>query len=176
MVNKLISSNQSSFKWQEIGHINLQDAMAKIEGDPPSAIPFLVRLLENPSSPFALPGKIDLYNHDCFHLLLEQAQKPYNEAFVIGFTMGNDDQVKNFHVQILKFFAQYLYPKKYQLTKKDFLFFDLGYSYGKRLIFRNINTIDLRASVYQKLSINQLRINFGINISTIKQKMKSLEN
>ncbi len=88
--------------------------------------------------------------------------------------MGNDDKTKTCHVKLFKFFTQYLYPKKYQLTKRDFLFFDLGFSYGKQIVFRNLNKINLRESVYQKLSINQLRINFGINICTIKQQIASL--
>jgi hypothetical protein len=50
----------------------LKDAYETLEGDPPSKIPFIVWLLENPKSPLALPGCIDLYNHDCIHLLLKQ--------------------------------------------------------------------------------------------------------
>lgn len=47
-------------------------------------------LLENPDSPLPFAGKIDLYRHDCLHLLLERGLSVEDEAFVVGFTMGND--------------------------------------------------------------------------------------
>ncbi len=66
----------------------LEAAIREINGDPASSIPFLVWLLENLASPIALPGKIDLYCHDCLHVLLNKGFSLEDEAFVVGFTMG----------------------------------------------------------------------------------------
>ena len=110
-------------------HQILREALQSMGGDPPSSIPFLLWLLENPDSPIALPGKIDLYRHDCLHLLLDRGFSLYDEAFVVGFTMGNDVQTQknsNFilmaaliePILILKFF-QVLYQSNYPLLVLD---------------------------------------------------------
>lgn len=49
-----------------------------------------VWMVENPESPFALAGAIDLYDHDCVHCVLDRGLLLPDEAFVIGYTMGND--------------------------------------------------------------------------------------
>jgi hypothetical protein len=77
-----------------------------------SAIPLIIRLFENPSSPIALPGKISLHNHDCLHIILGLGVSPAEEAFIIGFTMGNDDRTKIWHVRLFKFIARFVYSSK----------------------------------------------------------------
>lgn len=61
---------------EELEVLTLHDAYLTLAGDPPSKIPFFVWLFENPRSPLALPGKIDLYQHDCLHLLLKKDSTP----------------------------------------------------------------------------------------------------
>ena len=53
-------------------------------------ISWLVWLIENPKSPFHLHGAVTLRDHDHIHVLLGRGQANDDEAFVIGFTMGND--------------------------------------------------------------------------------------
>jgi len=48
----------------------------------------VVKLFENPSSPIALPGAINLERHDCIHVILGRGLLPQDEAFVIGFYHG----------------------------------------------------------------------------------------
>ena len=57
-------------------------------------IPFIIWLFENPKSWFHLNGACDLKKHDMIHVLLECDQSNADEAFVIGFTMGNDKNIK----------------------------------------------------------------------------------
>ena len=90
--------------------VTLQQQLFYISLDKPEDIPLIVRLLENPQSPIALPGAITLYNHDCLHVLLEQKTTPEGEAFIVGFCMGNDPATKRIHVTILKLCARYIYP------------------------------------------------------------------
>ncbi|MEO0459023.1 MAG: hypothetical protein AAF152_20915 [Cyanobacteria bacterium P01_A01_bin.114] len=52
--------------------ITLQDAIASLNLDEPDQIPLMIRLVENPDSPIALPGNIDLRAHDCLHILLNR--------------------------------------------------------------------------------------------------------
>ena len=71
-------------------HLTLKDSLQSFKGDEQSDIPFIVRLLENPESIVPLPGQINLYNHDCLHILLDRGISLLDEAFVVGFTMGSD--------------------------------------------------------------------------------------
>ena len=99
MVAKLILSGFTNNK-----NITLKEAQQYlVNGHKPEEIPWIIRLLENPASIVALPGKITLYNHDCLHILLEKELTLTGEAFVIGFTMGNDLKTNWFHLLIYKF-------------------------------------------------------------------------
>lgn len=103
-----VNWNDPDIANQTLGNIYQQNKL-----DNQSDIPFIIRLLENPTSPVALPGKISLHNHDCLHIILGIGVSPQEEAFIIGFTMGNDDRTKQWHVKLFKFFSRFIYPAKY---------------------------------------------------------------
>jgi hypothetical protein len=117
----------------------LQSAYQTLQGDPSSKIPFIVWLLENPDSKLALPGNIDLYGHDCLHLLLKQGFTPSNEAYVVGFAMGNDVRTCGIHIWIFIFAAQFLYPSLYRLSSADFTMFWQGFKLGKKVRIKDLN-------------------------------------
>jgi hypothetical protein len=119
----------------------LQSAYQTLKGDPSSKIPFIVWLLENPDSKLALPGSIDLYGHDCLHLLLKQGFTASSEAYVVGFAMGNDVRTNKIHVLIFRFAAQFLYPSLYRLSSADFSMFRRGFELGKKMRIKNLNQI-----------------------------------
>jgi hypothetical protein len=144
----------------------LEAALRELNGDPPSSIPFLVWLLENPASPMPLPGKIDLYRHDCLHVLLKKGFSLQDEAFVVGFTMGNDVQTNWFHVLLFKWFSCRFYPKLYRFTPEHLRLFDLGYFLGRVIKVKNLNQVDF--SRYQQQSIAALRHQFGIDCKTLQ--------
>lgn len=139
---------------------SLRQALQAMGGDPPSGIPFLVRLLENPDSPIALPGKIDLYHHDCLHVLLDRGFSLEDEAFVIGFTMGNDVQTNWLHVAIFKLCSFLFYTKSYRFRWAHFKSFDLGAAYGRSIKDKNLNRFDF--SSYQDQPLAVLRRFLGI--------------
>ena len=144
-----------------IANLTLKSVYQKIYLDNQSDIPLIVRLFENPSSPIALPGKISLHNHDCLHILLGLGFSPQEEAFILGFTMGNDDQTKLWHVRLFKLISQFIYPTKYQFNRYDLDIFDWGFEYGKKLECRNINLIEF--AYYYERTIKELRELFDIN-------------
>ena len=143
---------------------SLQQALEAMNGDLPTGIPFLVWLLENPNSPIALPGKIDLFGHDCLHLLLNKSFSSEDEAFVVGFTMGNDAQTRWFHLIFFKIFAFLFYPKTYRFHRKHFYDFDAGVVCGRSLKTRNLNQVEIKHHLNQ--TIDELRSHFGIAAST----------
>lgn len=144
---------------------SLQEALERMNGDPPCSIPFIVWLLENPASPIALPGKIDLYRHDCLHLLLNRGFSLEDEAFVVGFTMGNDVQTNGIHLAIFKLCARFLYPKKYRFRRSDLAVFDSGVTCGRSASVRNLNQMDFGSQ--EDRSIEALREWTGISGLTI---------
>ena len=117
-------------------------------------IPWLVWLMENPKSPLHLHGASALNDHDYVHVILDRGQANNDEAFVIGFTMGNDDRTKNWEVKLFKFISSKLYPKKERFTKEQLKIFDEGFKYGQsklplyqRIGEFNWNTIDKNTSL-----------------------------
>ena len=116
----------------EIANKTLQNAYQKINLDNQSDIPLIIRLFENPNSPIALPGNISLHNHDCLHILLGLGASPSEEAFLIGFTMGNDDKTRLWHIKFLKFLTRFIYPSKYKFNREDLNYFNIGFEYGKK--------------------------------------------
>lgn len=137
-------------------------ALERIAIDSQADIPWIVRLLENPRSPIALPGKISLYNHDCLHLLLDKTTTMEDEAFVIGFTMGNDPNIRPWMVRLFKFVSSYWYPKNYRFATVHWEDYDCGFAMGKSLVFQ-FNKIDFQ--LYQNWKIRDLRQKFGLSKS-----------
>ncbi|AKG24728.1 hypothetical protein IJ00_18565 [Calothrix sp. 336/3] len=134
--------------------------------EPASRIPFIVWLLENPDSPLPFSGKIDLYRHDCLHLLLDRDLSLYDEAFVLGFTMGNDVSCKWFHRSLFKLISTIFYPLKFRFKKVHLLAFDLGVWYGSKVKTKNLNKFDFDS--YKNQSLSKIRKELGIDIDTIQ--------
>jgi len=139
----------------------LHDAVQQLEIDSQPDTPFIIWLLEHPNSPIALPGKIDLYGHDCLHAILNRGHSPPDEAFILGFTMGNDLQTTWLHKFLYKFAASTVYPKKYRFSWKDFQFFDAGFVYGRSIRRRNLNQLDF--ITYQNHTVSQVRQQLAIS-------------
>lgn len=150
----------------DIGHYKLQDAYHEFTLDTPGDIPFIIWLLENPKSALALPGKIDLYGHDCIHLLLNRGKTNFDEAFIIGFTMGNDDATKEHHLKIFEMFATKIYPPIYRFNKYHMKSFYLGFEYGRNLTPKGVNLTNFK--LYSKTSIQTLRESLGIHLDELR--------
>ena len=59
-----------------------------------------------------------------------EGQTNDEEAFVIGFTMGTDDRIRPWEVELFKFISHFLYPRKNRFTKEQIQIFDDGFTYG----------------------------------------------
>jgi len=145
----------------------LADALDAMGGDLPGEIPAIVRLLENPSSPVALPGCIDLYGHDCLHVLLGRGFSAADEAFVVGFSMGTAIDCKPWHVGIFKLAARALYPLVYRLDEAQLAVFDRGFAYARSLARRNLHQFDFRSVA--TMPIEDVRRQLGIDAEACAQ-------
>ena len=157
---KLIDYQGELPSWLE--SLTLGSAYGFIKGDAPSSIPFLVWLLENPDSLLALPGKIRLRDHDCLHLLLNKGFSLSDEAFVIGFTLGNDLQSNKLHLSIFKIVSLFFYPREYRFHLQHIKILNLGFKYGKCNPIKNLNKIHFH--VYFSKTILEVRSELGLKL------------
>lgn len=145
---------------ENLDQLTLREAYQTLQGDPASQIPFPVWLMENPDSPLSLPGKVSLYHHDCLHLLLKQGFNSVGEAYVVGFSMGNDRRTRWFHLWIFKLVAQFLYPDPYRFYPSDLKHFDAGARQGSNTRVLNLSQTFL--SRRERTSLPELRHVFGL--------------
>jgi hypothetical protein len=143
----------------------LKQAQESLQGDPPQAIPWLVWLLENPASRVALPGAIDLYGHDCMHLILKQGFSATHEAYVVGFTMGNSTKLRSRHLTLIRFTAHYLYPPKYRMNSDHLEIFDMGVKAGRACPIRDLCEVNFRD--WDNLTLKAVRLQIGLKAQTL---------
>lgn len=145
----------------------LAEGLSNFGTNQQSDIPCLVRLLEHPQSPFALPGNINLFGHDCLHLLRALGISGADEAFVIGFTMGNDPKTNGFHLFIFKVFTLFFYPLNYRFTSYQLQIFDRAFACGRQLKTKNIHRFDFNCVLDKTLA--EVRSHFGIDLEELEQ-------
>ena len=97
------------------------------------------------------------------NVLLGRGQANDDEAFVIGFTMGNDDRTKSWESKLFKFISRWLYSKSERFTKKQLKIFDSGFKYGrsKLNLYQRIGEIDW-SKKDKNISLNEFRRSFGV--------------
>ena len=117
----------------------LRDVVATLPAAPPQAIPWIVRLFENPRGWLHLHGAVDLRRHDMIHVLLGRGLLPQDEAFVIGFTMGATKAVCGLEAGLFKMIASRVYPHPYRIPWRTLAAFDLGLAAGRELAAKNLH-------------------------------------
>jgi hypothetical protein len=145
----------------------LAEVLATMPRDGADKIPWQVRLLENPDSPIAMPGSIDLFGHDCLHALLCTSFYTQCEAWTIGFTMGTCDNLKDRHIFMLKLWSR-AYPGEYRLGGDDLSHLDEGIAFGRKaarhnINARNINRFNFRSPEILNMTMSELRKFFGLS-------------
>jgi len=143
----------------------LGEVLETLPANRPDEIDALVRLLENPASPYALPGAVSLERHDCIHVLLGRGLLGADEAFVVGYTMGA--AASSIDAELLdtfKLIAKRLYPRHYRMDDADLFVFDLGYQLGTRSPVR-IDHLPLEHARAER--IDALRARAGIDVTAL---------
>jgi hypothetical protein len=144
----------------------LCDAIASLPGATEIEIPEVVRRLENPSSPVALPGAVTLRRHDVLHILLGRGLLDQDEAFVVGFTMGNASKYRDADGVVMRQALAQWYPEPFRIFGAKLDTFDLGVQTGKNMGVPDISQIPIEELTSQtvgsaredlKLSVEQLR-------------------
>lgn len=149
-------------------HLTLREVFDTLPGAAPNEIAWHVRLLENPISPIALPGAIELHPHDCVHILLGRGLMNQDEAFIIGYTMGTNKDLARWKIWLFKKLAQYFYPEPYKFSKSDALAFKLGVGRGLACKVKNIQDLPLFTDKYLDRKISDIRKELGISVPELR--------
>lgn len=147
--------------------LTMRQVLATLPAAPPEAIPWIVRLFENPEGWLRLHGAVDLAHHDMIHALLGRGLLGQDEAFVIGFTMGSTKAVSWAEEWWFKFAASNLYPVPYRMPRKILAAYDLGLEAGRRMGVRNIHRAV--ADSMLDLPLGELRRKLGIDAVLLRQ-------
>ncbi|HVY13550.1 MAG TPA: hypothetical protein VHB73_08315 [Alphaproteobacteria bacterium] len=157
-------------KWNpglDNGDKTLAQVYATLPGDKSDDMDLMVKLIENPKSPYAITGAISLQNHDCVHILLGRGLLPQDEAFVIGYTMGSaGTKISAEEVKLFKMIATKLYPDIYRFGKTDLAAYDIGFRYGQKAL-RPIYEFDFMKYLHRTL--DELRGMFGVDVKKLRK-------
>lgn len=133
----------------------------------PDEIAQMVRLLENPASPYRAPTVTRLRRHDCLRILLGRGLLNQDEAFVLGYTMGTvKTHIDEEQVQLFRRAARLLYKPPYRMTENDLIAFDLAFDLASKSDYRHICRFDFDRAMDR--DIGDLRNELGINVTALK--------
>ncbi len=131
------------------------------------SVPLIIKLIENPNyfTSKIFTGAVDLFSHDCIHILLGRGLLPKDEAFVIGFTMGSSKKMSRWRRNLFLWISKYLYPKGYRFTEEERYVFYSGVLAGNRC------SSDLSKVNFKKLTemqVNHIRKLLGVDSELLK--------
>lgn len=143
------------------GDMSLGEALDDLSqlGAKAAEIPLIIQLMENPK--YRMPGltlfhgAIDLYGHDCVHILLGRGLLPKDEAFVIGYTMGRSHRVGRTEARLFGWIAQHIYPGVYRFGPEEVQIFNDAVALGSIGQGPDLHTQNFRQQT--QLSLRQLR-------------------
>jgi hypothetical protein len=139
----------------------LEDAYSRMPGDGASAIPWYVRMLENPASPLALPGAVDLFGHDCIHILLGRGTMPADEAFVLGVTMGTSGNLARWQRWLYAFAASAVYRGPWRFGPENLRLFGMAVQFAAHQGITPLAKVPWRHM--RKRRLGDIRASLGIS-------------
>lgn len=148
----------------------LSEVLATLPAAAAEDVPAIIRKYENPESPDALPGAIDLNRHDCIHVLLGRGLHVQDEAFVIGATMGAASDITG---EIVDFFIKIStteYPKHWRFEQEHIPSFRLGVGFAMdNLAGKDLHLIPLEGPEWQSKTVRDARKALGI----VKEELRA---
>lgn len=145
----------------------LRDVLAELPAAPATAIPWIVRLFENPAGWLRLHGAIHLKDHDMIHVLLGRGLLDQDEAFVIGFTMGSTKAVSWAERAWFRFVVSRLYPEPYRISQRMLAAYDLGLEAGQELDVKDLHCV-LRDDMLDR-PLGAVRRELGIDSHRLRE-------
>lgn len=168
---ELTNRQMSWTPWLYDSRMTLGELYRQLPGDTATTVPWYVKLLENPKSPVALAGAVDLFTHDCIHFVLGRGLLPQDEAFVLGFTMGTSRACPWWHPRVLGFCAQHLYRGAYRFSQIEREVFHFAVVVGQLSPVPALGDIDFRALLYDPL--DRIRAKLGLDARLLSEIYRS---
>jgi len=129
-------------------------------------VPLIIQLVENPRYDIGLfAGNVDLFTHDCIHILLGRGLLVKDEAFVIGYTMGSTKKMSRVRKNLFMFCSKYLYPKEYRFGEEERFIFNLGVAAGNKC------EVDLSQIKFKELldyRVEEIRFLLGVRENLLR--------
>jgi len=166
------SDTQTSDWWEWFPGLDndsrtLREVLAELPAAPATAIPWIVRLFENPAGWLRLHGAIHLKDHDMIHVLLGRGLLDQDEAFVIGFTMGSTKAVSWLERAWFRFVVSQLYPEPYRISQRMLAAYDLGLDAGRELDVKDLHRV-LRDDMLDR-PLGAVRRELGIHSRRLRE-------
>ena len=142
------------------------DSMAPFKLNP-NDVPLIIKLVENPEyrTSKLFTGAVDLFTHDCIHILLGRGLLLKDEAFVIGYTMGSSKKMKRWRRNLFMFICKYFYPEGYKFREEERFVFNMGVMAGS-LCPTDLSKVDFSELADYKIS--GIREKLGIDAKLLK--------
>jgi hypothetical protein len=131
-------------------------------------IPLIIKLVENPNYKTSglFGGAVNLFNHDCIHVLLGRGLLVKDEAFVIGYTMGSTKGMKRWKRNLFMFMSKYFYPKGYRFGEEERYVFNWGVMIGSQCP-TDLSQINFKK--YSNKQIGTIRKDLKIDVEFLKK-------
>ncbi|EMI45700.1 hypothetical protein [Rhodopirellula sp. SWK7] len=150
---------------------SVEEVIESMPAAPATAIPWIVRLFENPTSPIRFRGAIDLHDHDVLHVLLGRGLQDQDEAFVLGFAMGTAKKISTIQYHVFKFLMARVYPEPYRIPGFLQPAFDLGVQCGKKTGAEDLYKQPLKE--LRSLTIEEARRRAGIDMDIVREHYRA---
>jgi hypothetical protein len=144
----------------------MQEVLDTLPGVQGEAIPKEVRWFEDPTSAIALPGAVSLAWHDAIHILLGRGLLDQDEAFVVGFTMGNATSFRREDAATLRNAFSHSYPEPFRVYGIKLTAFDLGVEAGRMIGVPDL--ADQHGRLPPTWTLRTWRHEFGICADTLR--------
>ena len=130
-------------------------------------VPLIIKLTENPKyfTSKLFTGAVDLFSHDCIHVLLGRGLLPKDEAFVIGYTMGSGKKMSRWRRNLFLWICKYLYPEGYKFTEEERYIFYSGVMAGSRC---STDLSKVQFDKLQNMKVDYIRKLLGIDKELLK--------
>ena len=110
-------------------------------------------------------GAVDLFTHDCIHVILGRGLLPKDEAFVIGFTMGSGKRMSRRRRNLFLWVSKNLYPAGYKFMEDERYIFYSGVMAGSRST-SDLSKINFKS--FRGFKIDHIRKVLGIDKELLK--------
>ena len=156
--------------------MTIAEVLATLPAADAEDVPEIIRKYENPSSPDALPGAIELARHDVIHVLLGRGLHVQDEAFVIGATMGAASDITDEHVDTFIRVSTTEYPKHWRFLEEHIPSYRLGVGFAvDNLPNKNLHLIPLEEEPWQSKTVAEARKDLGISKHELRAYFRKAE-